>query len=248
MKVNSLSNSLPQMNTETSKRDKALEKIATAVELKLEDSSSRTIADMMQNQISSLSQGLMNANDGISMLQIADGALSSLSDQTQTLNDLSVRNNSAILNSADKQALNSQFQRTLTSMQNIVNTTSYNGNPLFNNNFSISIGDGTLSASIANVSPKGLSIDNQEGINQYAQTLASAQSDVGSATNNFISSTNVLLQQITDTAVAKSQIADTDMAKQVSEFQQSNNQISAGLLTMAHQTDTMRQSMARLLG
>ena len=248
MKVNSLSNALPQMNTETSNRDKTLEKIATAVELKLEDSSSRTIADMMQNQISSLSQGLMNANDGIAMLQIADGALSSLSDQTQTLNDLSVRNNSAILNSADKQALNSQFQRTLSSMQNIVNTTSYNGNPLFNNNFSISIGDGALSASIANVSPKGLSIDNQEGISQYAQTLASAQSDVGSATNNFISSTNVLLQQITDTAAVKSQIADTDMAKQVSEFQQSNNQISAGLLTMAHQTDAMRQSMARLLG
>jgi len=248
MKVDSLFKPLPQMNAETSKRDKALEKIATAIELKMEDSSSRSIADMMQNQISTMSQGLMNANDGISMMQIADGALSNLSDQTQTLNDLSVRNNNAILNSADKQALNSEFQRTLTSMQNIVNTTSYNGKPLFDNNFSISIGEGSLSASIPNVSPKGLSIDNQDGINQYAQTLASAQSDVGSATNNFISSTNVLLQQITDTAAAKSQIADTDMAKQVSEFQQSNNQISASQIAMAHQTDIMRQSMARLLG
>ena len=46
MQLNTQFNPLPQMNAETSKRDKALDKIATAVELKLEDSSSRTISDM----------------------------------------------------------------------------------------------------------------------------------------------------------------------------------------------------------
>lgn len=246
--INTLYNPLQQMNTETSKRDKTLEKIGAAQKLGMDESASRTIADMLQNEISSASQGVMNANEGISMMQIADSALSNLSDQASLLNDLSVRNNNPVLNTADKQALNSEFQRTLESMRNIVDTASYNGKPLFNSNFSFSLGEASLSASIPNVSPKGLNIDDQEGIAQYAQTLASAQSDVGSATNNFISSTNTLLQQITDTAAAKSQIADSDMAKQISDFQQSNNQISAAQMAMVHQTDTLRQSMARLLG
>jgi hypothetical protein len=61
MKLDTQFNPLPQINSETSKRDKTLEKIAAATELKLE-SSSRTIS-MMQSNISR-PQGLMNANEG----------------------------------------------------------------------------------------------------------------------------------------------------------------------------------------
>lgn len=241
-------NPLPQMNSETTKRDKTLEKIATAVQIGMEDSSSRSIADMLQNQISSTSQGVMNANDGISMMQIADGALSSLSDQTQQLNDLSVKYNNGALNDSQKQMLQNEFSRTVDAMQQTIDTTSFNGKALFGNNSSFSLGNSTISTSIPTVSPTSLSIDNQDGIQAYRDSLSQAQSDVGSTTNSFVSSINTLLEQITATSAAKSQIADADMAKQISDFQQSNNQISAGLLAMAHQTDTMRQSMARLLG
>lgn len=241
-------NPLPQMNTETSKRDKTLEKIATAVELKMEESSSRTIADMMQNQMSTLTQGLMNANDGISMMQIAGGTLNSLSDQTQILNDLSVRYNNGALNASQKEGLQNEFSRTIDAMQQSIESTSFNGKSLFGSTPTFSLGNSTLSASVPSLSPSSLSIDNQDGIQTYRDSLAQASADIGSTTNGLISATNVLLTQITETAAAKSQIADTDMANAIKDFQQSNLKLDMTQIAVAHQNDVLRQNITRLLG
>lgn len=232
MQLNTQYQALPQMNEQSTKRDKTLEKIATALQLGMEDSASRSIASQMQNDISSFSQEYMNTNDSISMMQIADGALSNLSEQSQKLNDLSVRSNNAALNSSDQQALQAEFQRTQMSMQDIVNTTSYNEKPLLD----------------SSVSPKNLTLGNQDAISTYMQTLSSAQSDVGAAANNYISRANTLLDQITQTSAAKSQIADTDMAKAITDFQSSNKILDASVLASAHQTQFLRESIGRLLG
>lgn len=232
MQLNTQYQALPQMNEQSTKRDKTLEKIAAALQLSMEDSASRSIASQMQNDISTFSQEYMNANDSISMMQITDGALSNLSEQGQKLNDLSVRSNNAAFNSSDQQALQAEFQRTQASMQNIVNTTSYNEKPLLD----------------SSVSPKNLTLGDQNGISTYMQTLSSAQSDVGAATNSYISRANTLLDQITQTSAAKSQIADTDMAKAIEDFQSSNKILDASVLASAHQTQFLRESIGRLLG
>lgn len=232
MQLNTQYQALPQMNEQSTKRDKTLDKIASGIQLSMEDNASRTIASLMQSQIGTYSQELMNTNDSIGMTQIADGALSSLADQAQKLNDLSVRSNSSGLNNDDRQALQNEFQRTQTSMQDIVNTASYNEKPLLE----------------GSVSPKNLTLDNQEGISTYMQTLSSAQSDVGAAANNYISHANTLLEQITQMSAAKSQIADTDMAKAISDFQSSNQILDASVLASAHQTQYLRESIGRLLG
>lgn len=223
---------LPQMNEQSVKRDKTLDKIAAGLQLSMEDSASRTIASLMQSQIGTYSQELMNTNDAIGMTQIADGALSNLSQQAQVLNDLSVRSNNAALSSSDQQTLQAEFQRTQTSMQNIVNTTSYNEKPLLD----------------SSVSPKNLTLGNQDAISTYMRTLSSAQSDVGAATNSYISHANTLLEQITQTSAAKSQIADTDIAKTISDFQSSNRLLDASTLASGHKTQFLRESIGRLLG
>lgn len=248
MQLNTQFNPLPQMNTETSKRDKALDKIAAAVELKLEDSSSRTISDMLRNQISTMSQGLMNANDGISMMQIAGGALNSLSDQTQKLNDLSVRYNNDTFNASQKEILQNEFSRTAESMQQSIEGSNFNGKSLFGSSPTFSLGESSISTSIPSLSPSSLSIENQDGIQAYRETLSQASSDVGSTTNALFSATNVLLTQITETAAAKSQIADTDVANTVKDFQQSNLKFDISQITVAHQNDILRQNVTRLLG
>jgi flagellin len=248
MQLNTQFNPLPQMNAETSKRDKALDKIAVAVELKLEDSSSRTISNMLQNQISTMSQGLMNANDGISMMQIAGGTLNALSDQTQKLNDLSVRYNNDSLNASQKEILQNEFSRTVESMQQSIEGSSFNGKSLFGSSPTFSLGESSISTSIPSLSPSSLSIENQDGIQAYRDSLAQTGSDVGSTTNALFSATNVLLTQITETAAAKSQMADTDMANAVKDFQQSNLKLDISQIAIAHQNDMLRQNVTRLLG
>ncbi|MGE4472801.1 flagellin [uncultured Sulfuricurvum sp.] len=248
MKIDTQYNTLPQMNAESSKRDKTLEKIAAATELSMQDSASRTIADMLQNEISTISQGVMNANDGISMMQISSGTLNSLSDQTQTLNDLSVRYNSASLNDTQKQALQSEFNRTTESMQQSIDSTTFNGQALFGSNLSFSLGNSTVSTSLSGISTGSLSIDSQESIQSFSDTLTQARSDVGSTTNALVSSSNALLDQISAASAAKSQIADTDLAKAITDFQQSNSKLNTAQIAMVHQQDALRQTIGRLLG
>jgi flagellin len=232
MQLNTQYQALPQMNEQSTKRDKTLDKIAAGLQLSMEDSASRSIASRMESQINTYAQELMNTNDSIGMTQIADGALSSLSESAQKLNDLSIRSNSASLNTLDQQALQAEFQRTQTSMQDIIATTSYNGKPLLD----------------SSVSPKNLTLDNQDAILSYRDTLSSAQSDLAAIANNYTSQANSLLNQITQTSAAKSQIADTDMAKAINDFQNSNRILDASVLASAHQTQFLRESIGRLLG
>lgn len=248
MKLESQYTSLPQMNADTMKRDKTLEKIAAAQQLSMEDASARSIASMLQTQMSTMSQGLMNANDGISMMQIADGTLSNLSQQTQTLNDLSVRYNSASLNSTQKQALTQEFNRTTESMGQAISSATYNGQSLFGSNNTFSLGENSLNVSIGSLSPASLSITDSNGIQKYAEQISSAQSNVGSATNGLISASNTILDQLSATAAAKSQIADTDMAKAISDYQQNTTRLNAAQLAMVHQNSLLQQTVGRLLG
>ena len=241
-------NPLPQMNQEINKRDTTLEKIASTQKLTMEDSASRLLASMLQSDISGMSQGLSNATDGISMMQIADGTVTSLSDQTQTLNDLSIRYNNAALNDTQKQALQSEFNRTVASMQQSIDSSSFNGKGLFGSNSTFSLGNSTISSSIPGLSPSSLSIDNQDSIKAYRDSLTQAGSDIGSTTNGLVSASNNLLGQISATSAAKSQISDTDLAKAISDFQESNSKLNVAQIAIAHQNDTLRQTIGRLLG
>lgn len=232
MQLNTQYQALPQMNEQSMKRDKTLDKVAAGLQLSMEESASRSIASHIESEINTYTQELMNTNNSIGMTQIADGALSNLSESAQKLNDLSVRSNSASLTRLDQQALQAEFQRTQTFMQDIINTASYNEKPLLD----------------SSVSPQNLTLTNQEAISTYRATLSAVQNDVGAATNNYLSQANALLNQITQTSAAKSQIADTDMAKAISDFQNTNRQLDTAMLASAHQTQFLRESIGRLLG
>lgn len=248
MKLHTQFNPLPQINSETSKRDKTLEKIAAATELKLEESSSRTISNMMQSNISTASQGLMNANEGISMMQIAGGTLTSLSEQTQKLNDLSVRHNNDALNESQKKVLQDEFNRTLESMQDSIDSSSFNGKSLFGSNSTFTLGEESISTTLSELATSSLSIESLYTIEMYRESLTQASSDIASTTNALVSATDRLLNQITEISAAKSQIADTDVANAVKDFQQSDLKLDMSQIAIAHQNDILRQNVTRLLG
>lgn len=244
MQLNTQYQSLPQMSAESNKRDKTLEKIASAAEVKIDDSALATIASMMQNDIGTFSQELMNTNDSISMMQISDRTLNSLGEQTQKLNDLSVRYNSASLNEDQKQGLAGEFNKILDSINQAVQGSSYNGKNLFDTTHTF----GSSNISLGDMSTSGLSIDNQDSISKYGQNVSQTQSDVGAMSNGLISTTQTLLEQISTASAARSQIADTDMAKAIQEFQQSTLKLDVSQIAMAHQNNTLRQNIAQLLG
>lgn len=247
MQVKPFNSSLPQLNSDTQKRDKTLDKLAAAIELKAEDSASRTISNLMQSQISALSQGLMNAADGVAMMQIGEGTLQNLALETQKLTDLSVRYNNASMNESQKQMLQTEFGKTIESMNKAITSTSYNGKTLFGNEMTIGMGESSLNVSLPNVTPTNISIDNPDSIQAYRERLSQAAGEIGSSVNGLIRNSHSIINTISTLSAAKSQIADADMAKTVQEFQQTDLRLDMGQLAAVHHTNVLRQSIERLL-
>jgi len=244
---NSLSNS-NYITQNQNQSQKILGMIASGHQSRLDDVASASIATMMQSQISSMGQGLMNLNDGISMMQIADGVTTGLSKNAEDLSAMSVRYNNASLNSSDRAALQNEFNAITDSMQQSIDSATYNGKALFDSSGSIETSQGQLSASIGEIDTSSLDITSLDSIQAFQRQLSSLQSDIGSNTIAMTSSINSLQQSMLSTSAAQSQLNDTDIAQAVSDFQQANMKIEVATLTQVHKTENLQQQMTRLLG
>lgn len=248
MKIESGFNPIINTNEQIKTKDKTLEKIASAVALGLEDSASRTIADALQNQISSMGQGLANANDGIAMMQIAGSTLNNLSVQADRLGELNVRANSASLNDSQRQMLHNEFNATVDTMSQSIENTSFNGVKLFGNNMELSLGEGVQNISLSDIQTNSLDMGNSEALDSFRANLNQATLDISASTSALTSATNNLMSGITSTSNARSQMADTDISSSVGELEKANLKLSMNQIIQSHQQDLMRQQISHLLG
>ena len=249
MQVNSSSsNSLSYINEQKKSAEASLSKIASGKNEQLSDATLALIAGSLGNDIGTLSQGLQNATDATSMMQIADGVLQDLSSSANDLNTLSVASNNAALSSDDKAALSSQANAIKASMQNNVDNATFNGQRIFGNDMQFSLGDSSLSANIGNINTNSLDISSQQSITDFIKSLQSIQSTVGATSNALSSSTNSILTQISSLSSAKSQISDTDIAKEVNNFAQQNIMLNASLMAQAHKNNISAAMVSQLIG
>ncbi len=237
MNINNSLVNTQYMTQNQNSADKILGMIASTHQSRLDDVASANIATMMQSEISGMGQSLMNLNDGISMMQIADGVSSGLSENASKLNAMSVRYNSAALNSADKAALQSEFSAISDSMQQSIESASYNGIQLFSS-----------SSELGSIDTSSLDITSQESIQNFQDQLSTIQSDIGSSTIAMTSSINSLQQALLSTSAAQSQLNDTDIADAVNQFQQANLKVEVSTLAQVHKTQSLQEQMGRLLG
>ena len=108
-----------------------------------DDPSGLAIAARMTAQINGLSQANVNANEGISLLQTADSAMSSITDNLQRIRNLSVEAANGSYSSADRQSLDGEVQQLKDEIQQIASTTAFNGIALLNgsvNQMAIQVG------------------------------------------------------------------------------------------------------------
>jgi len=160
-----------------------------------DDASGLAIADGLKADISALAQAARNANDGISVVQVADGALSQISNLLQravTLAEQAASDTSGSFGSSAKTALNSEYQEILREVNRISDTTAFNGRVIFGSagvSLKIQVGTGnsasdTITIATASLSAVGLSL-NATGSGQSVATSAlntdqsTAQAEIG---------------------------------------------------------------------
>src|SRR3569623_660102 len=95
-----------------------------------DDAAGLAISTKMQSQIGGLNQAAMNAQDGISMIQTAEGALDEVTSSLQRMRDLAVQASNATLSDTDRGNINQDIQALYTNINNITSRTQFNGQNL----------------------------------------------------------------------------------------------------------------------
>ncbi len=187
-----------------------------------DDAAGLAISERMTTQIRGINQAVRNANDGVSLAQTAEGALSETGNILQRIRELAVQSANATNSAGDRQALQSEVNALKTELNRIANTTSFNGlkildgtyqNQTFQvganagaaNTISVSI-SGTQTSTLGNFSVSGANATNQEGTGSTtvaAATLAATDHSVEAQTLTIASSNGSATAAIVDAASAE---------------------------------------------
>lgn len=237
---------LRQSNAARSGMMDSLNRIATGnkINKSADDASGMMIASSLKSRSLAMGQAMQNANEGISITQVADGALGEMTEILQSIRTrvLAAANGSQ---SADSlKAIQDDINGSVSALNDIVDNTSYNGQPLLSGSFtdkSFSLGDsGLIGISIPSVSPdqlggsngflSGIDVTSAEGaqaalevVDLAMDQIGSVRSGLGSTQNHFSSAIQNLGTGMVNMEAAHSQIMGTDLAEEVMIMNQMKN-------------------------
>ena len=249
MKIDSYSNSMQNYYLDNAKNsaNKALDNISANRAISGSDSANMIIANALLSDANAVSQGVSNANDAIGVLQIADGALQNLTNSADRLNELSIRSTSLAMDDNSRAAIKSEAQAIKTSMQDTLNSTSFNGNNIFGStlNFQTGSSETTISLNAPNIS--SIDIDSQESIAAFRDGINAMRGDIGSTQQGLLSDINASITAANSARSSESQLQNNDVVKNLSDLNRSNLQINSTTLTAAHNMTLLAQQVSTLL-
>jgi len=136
----------------------AMERLSTGLRINSagDDAAGLAISARMASQVKGLEQAARNANDGISMLQVAEGAVSEISNMLGRMKELAVQASSGTYSDTDREALNLEFQELMKEIARIARNTEWNG-------IKILQGTGTHTAASVDKLPINLQVGDGSG-------------------------------------------------------------------------------------
>jgi len=231
-----------------------------------DDAAGLSISSRLRKEIRSLDQAARNAQDGISLVQTADGALSEIGDILVRMRELAVQANNGTLNSTDQDTLQQEFAQLQSSIDQIANTTDFNGIDLLNGAGSITLQVGadattndTLSVSFTDATASGLSIDTLDigstgdpsaamvAIDAAINTVSDARADFGSYQNRLDATISNLANRSENLSAANSRILDVDVAAETAMMTKNTIMQQAGISVLS-QANLQPQAALSLLG
>ncbi len=262
--MNINANSLNATNLYTSNLNSINQSLASGQRINnaADDPSGQAIMNALGNQINAQDMGVRNANDGISMLQTADGASDIMTQSLQRMNELSLQAMNGTLNASQRDMLNNEFQQNLQNINQIVESTQFNGQTLLNGDLStINIALGAESNSTLTLPTlttdalgiTGLSLSDPAnastalaGISTAIEQLSASRAEFGAQQNALTSTVDNLQNQTVSSYATQSQLSDTDFAKAIAE--QSRQQIlNESAIAMQSQGNQSKAAVLQLL-
>ena len=238
-----------------------------------DDAAGLAIAERMNAQIRGMNVATRNANDGISMVQTAEGALSRVGDALQRMRELAVQARNATNNCSDKDSLNEEFGQLQAEITRVLGGTTFNGkkilgadatsssfqigaNTTTNDVFTVSASNMTTETTITTVTGSGATIDSSatagaigtviDNIDTALTTINSKRADFGAVQNRFDAIISNLQTSIENQSAARSRIMDTDFATETANLSRAQILQQAGNAMVA-QANQLPQQVLSLL-
>src|SRR3954471_5837765 len=259
-----------QLSTTSAKQSKAMEKLASGFRINraADDAAGLAISEKMRGQIGGLAQAQRNAQDGISLVQTAEGALGEVHSMLQRIRDLRVQFGNDTLNTDDKSAIRAEAAQLSTEITNIRDKTQFNGKDLLKGTqatvtFQVGANDlETISASTASITAgtamgkigtaANYTTDALFGavtlqdIDDSIKEISSIRSDYGAVQNRLEHRLNSLATYQENLTASESRIRDVDMASEMTNFTKLNILQQAGTSMLA-QANQLPQGVLSLL-
>lgn len=157
----------------TTRKSKVSEKLASGYRINraADDAAGLTISENMRSMIRGLNQGSNNIQDGISLVQIADGALSEVHDMLHRMNELSVKSANGTNTQADRDAIQEEVNNLTKEIDRISKTTTFNTLQIFDDAFGLEAGGSVTKYVSSKSADKGYMVESKY-MNGYYYTVA----------------------------------------------------------------------------
>jgi flagellin len=234
-----------------------------------DDAAGLAISENMKAQMKSAVQARRNANDGISLIQTAEGGLNEISNITTRLRELGIQAASDTIGERERGFVNLEVEQLKSEIDRISATSNWNGTKLLDGStpvFDFQVGtyataDDKISfdtsnnvATLEGLGLGALDFTTKEGARASLEALDNAQnsvngmrSNIGALQNRLTSTVDTLAVTEENLAAANSRIRDTDIAQTSSEMARNSVLLQAGTATLA-QANQSSQLALKLLG
>ena len=236
-----------------------------------DDAAGLSIRENMTAQIKGLNAAVRNANDAISMLQTADGALNEVADMLQRMRELGTLAQNDTYSTAQRVAMNDEFSQLQSEIDRIADNTQWNGMNLLDGTggnwgggslFTFQVGANagqTISVAIAGMGIASLGIsavsigtvtdarDAVTALDDAISVLNTRRSVLGSVINRLTHAVDNLTNVSQNATEARSRVTDTDYASTTTELarEQIIHQAATAMLAQANQQPSMVKSLLR---
>ncbi|HDR2512961.1 TPA: flagellin FliC [Enterobacter ludwigii] len=262
------------LNKSQSSLGTAIERLSSGLRINSakDDAAGQAIANRMNAQIKGMNQASRNANDGISLIQTAEGNLNEINTNLQRVRELSVQAANGTNDTTDVDSIEAEITQRLEEIDRLANSATFNGKKLFNDaDVTIQVGAGATGDDTIKITASALikatssdlnaalksdgTID--LGDNTKAQTFVTAvddalkkvdgaRSNLGAIQNRLESTINNLNNSVNNLSAAQSRIQDADYATEVSNMSRSQILQQAGTSVLS-QANQVPQTMLSLL-
>ena len=233
-----------------------------------DDAAGLAISERLRAQVRSLEQAKRNSNDGISMVQTAEGALAEVSNIMIRLRELAVQSANGTVSGQDQDTLNEEFDALVAEVDRIAQSSEFNGINLLDGSSStvaFQVGMGTsaavdqISVTLSAALSTSLSLNTLDigsagdtsfaitNIDAAINTVSSLRGSLGATQNRLNSTIANLAIQVENLSAAESRIRDVDVAYETAQLTKNSILQQAAVAVLA-QANTLPQAALALIG